>query len=341
MKKVHLKDIAKDLNVSKTAVSLVLNNKGDANKISKETQEKIYAYAKEHNYVPNQLARGLSRGKSETIGLIIPNISDSFYAKIAESIEKKAKELGYTVIFSSTYEDPKKESELIESMLNRQVDGLIIASTQENQEDLSRLRRGDFPFVLIDRHYPESKDDCIVVDNFNGMRTATAHLVKLGRQSIGFVSLKPRLEAIRQRLLGYQSAISNLKDKESANDLIKELDRVSYKEEMEKAVVELLKFPNSADAIVFSTHYLAAEGLRTLKRLNVKVPRDVAIVSFDQQSEFDIVDPPITALVQPTNEMGNMALDILMSKIKSEDTVVGEARILQSEFIIRKSCGTI
>ena len=131
MKKIFLKDIAEDLNVSKTTVSLVLNNKGDENKISKATQQRIFAYAEKHNYVPNQLARGLSRGISETIGLIIPNISDIFYAKIASSVEKKAKSFGYTVIYSSSNEDPQMETELIRSMLHRQVDGLVIASTQK------------------------------------------------------------------------------------------------------------------------------------------------------------------------------------------------------------------
>jgi len=148
MKKVFLKDIAKDLNISKTAVSLVLNDKGDENKISKDTQKRILDYAKKHNYVPNQLARGLSRGKSETIGLIIPNISDTFYSMMAVHIERKAKDLGYIVIFSCTYEDHNKEAELIRSMLNRQVDGLIIASTQENQKEIEELKKMNFPFVL-------------------------------------------------------------------------------------------------------------------------------------------------------------------------------------------------
>jgi len=287
------------------------------------------------------LARGLSRGKSETIGLIIPNISDSFYASIAECIERKAKSFGFNIIFSSSYEDPKKESELIESMLHRQVDGLIIASTQDNQKDFAKLRKGGFPFVLIDRHYPESQDDCVVVDNFNGMKTATAHLIGMGRKRIGLITLPSGLEVIRQRLLGYQSAVATLDNIEHPENLIKELDRALFKEEMETAIKALLKFPNSIDSIVFSTHYLAAEGLRTLKRLNINVPREIAIVSFDQLSEFDIVDPPITAIIQPTKEMGEMALDILMSKINSDDNTLGKSNVLQSKFQIRKSCGTI
>ena len=339
MKKVFLKDIAKGLNVSKTAVSLVLNNKGDENKISQDTQQRIIAYAKEHNYVPNQLARGLSRGKSETIGLIIPNISDTFYAKIAGHVERKAKNLGYTVVFSSSYENPKKEGELIRSMLNRQVEGLIIASTQQNQKEIRSLKKGNFPFVLIDRHYPESETDYVVVDNFGGSKTATEHLLNLGRRSIGFITLKPGLEAIRQRLLGYKEALSDF-NINTKKEFVKELSPKNYEEEMNLAIEELLKPSNSVDSIVFSTHYLTAFGLRALKKLKIKVPEEVAIVSFDQLSAFDLVDPPITSIIQPVAEIGNLALDILMEKIDGINLKVNSKRVLDTKLEIRRSCGS-
>ena len=339
MKKVFLRDIARELNLSKTTVSLVLNNKGDQNKISKETQEKIIAYAKEHHYVPNQLARGLSRGKSETIGLIIPNIADTFYAKIASCIEKKANNFGYTVIFSSSNEDPEKEAELIRSMFHRQVDGLIIASTQQNQKEIEYLEKGYFPFVLIDRHYPGKESDFVVVDNFEGSKTATEHLLNLGRCSIGFVTLRPGLEAIRQRLLGYQDALRNY-NIPPIKELVKELGTDSYKQEINNAVGELLSLPHAVDAIVFSTHYLTALGLRALKGFNIKVPQEIAIVSFDELSAFDLVDPPITSIVQPVEDMGNLALEILMNKIKGTGMGSHDQRVLKTRLEIRRSCGS-
>ena len=340
MKKLFLKDIARDLNVSKTAVSLVLNNRGDENKISQDTQQRIIAYAKEHNYVPNQLARGLSRGKSETIGLIIPNISDTFYAKIAGFIEKKAQNLGYTVIFSSSNENPKKESELIQSMLNRQVEGLIIASTQQNLKEIQALKAGNFPFVLIDRHYPESDTDYVVVDNFGGFKIATEHLLSLGRRRTGLVTLKPGLEAIRQRLLGYQDALNSFNIKPT-KELVKELSSENYKEEMNLAIEELLKLPNAVDSIVFSTHYLTALGLRELKKFGIKVPQEVAIVSFEELSAFDLVDPPITSVIQPAADIGNFAVDILMNKIEGNNPTMNDRRVLDTKLEIRRSCGTI
>lgn len=339
MKKVFLKDIAKNLNVSKTAVSLVLNGKGDENKISPDTQKRITEYAKEHNYVANQLARGLSRGKSETIGLIIPNISDTFYSKIAGFVEKKANEKGYTVLFSSSYEDANQESKLVQSMLNRQVEGLIIASTQGNKEDIKILKNNNFPFVLIDRCYPDLDTNYVIVDNFGGLKAITEHLIKLGRKKIGFVTLEPRLEAIHQRFLGYKEALKN-SGIPFNKEIVKELNTKDYEEQMPNVVRELVKFPNSVDSIVFVTHYLAAAGLRELKNMNIKVPQEVALVSFDQLAAFDMVDPPITSVIQPVKEIAYKAVEILFNTIDMKSENLEDKKVLDVHLEVRKSCGT-
>ena len=337
MKKLYLKDIAQNLGLSKTTVSLVLNNKGDENKISITTQKKILDYTKAHNYKPNQLARALSRGKTETIGLIIPNISDTFYAKIAGRIEKKSKEYGYTVVFSSSNENAADEEKLIQSMLNRQVDGLIIASTQQNNKEIEQLKKINFPFVLIDRHYPEIETNYVIVDNYNGVKKATEHLLGLGRRKIGFVSLESELEALKQRLMGYKDALIENRIKTS---FIKELNHDNFEEEMKLAISELTQVPNRVDAIVFSTHYLTALGLRELKRNNIDVPGDVAIVSFDELSAFDLVEPPITSIIQPVNRIGDLAVEILLNSIDHRNNKTNKKMILETEIIIRKSCGS-
>ncbi|MBT8297053.1 MAG: LacI family transcriptional regulator [Maribacter sp.] len=338
MKKIFLKDIAQELNLSKTAVSLVLNNRGDENKISKETQKRILDFAKKNNYRPNQMARGLSLGKSETIGLIVPNISDIFYAKIAHFIELKAKEFGYNVVFSSSNEDAAIEKELIYSMLNRQVDGLIIASTQKNRADILKLKEANFPFVLIDRYYPDIKTNYVIVDNLGGTKNMTSHLLKNGRKKIGFISIKSELDALLQRRLGYELALSE-NGFEIENDHIKELDLFHYQNEMKVAIKDMVQKENGVDAIVFTTHYLAASGLRELKLLNIEVPGKVAIISFDELGAFDLVDPPITASKQPVDAMGNEAVEILVNEIDKNNSKIENERVLQTELLIRKSCG--
>lgn len=338
MKKIFLKDIAEALNLSKTAVSMVLNNKGDENKISKETQKRVWAFARAHHYQPNQMARGLSLGKSETIGLIVPNISDIFYAKIAHHVERRAKGLGYNVVFSSSNEDPETEKQLIYSMLNRQVDGLIIASTQKNQAEIQELNRAKFPFVLIDRHYPGLATNYVIVDNLRGVENMVKHLLGLGRRHVGLVSIESELDAMLQRRLGYEKALLDAGLK-LAPERVKLLDPFNHELEMERAVRDTLRGPHAVDALVFTTHYLAASGLRALKALKVRVPDEVAIMSFDELGAFDLVEPPITANRQPVEEIGRLAVEVLVHEIGGKGAAMDKQRVLPTQLLIRSSCG--
>lgn len=338
MKKIFLKDIAEGLQLSKTAVSLVLNNKGDENKISKDTQKRIFDFAKKNNYHPNQMARALSLGKSETIGLIIPNISDIFYARIAHYVELRAKECGYNVVFSSSNENAELEKELIYSMLNRQVDGLIIASTQKNEKEILKLRESNFPFVLIDRHYPDIDTNYVIVDNLEGTKAMTEHLLNNGRSRIGFVTIESSLYALHQRRIGYEQALIENKYKIEPEHH-KQLDAFNYQNEMSSAIKDLVGGTKKVDAIVFSTHYLAASGLRELKALNIGVPSEVAIISFDELGAFDLVDPPITASKQPVDIIGNQAVEILINEMERKNTKIEKQMVLHTELLIRKSCG--
>lgn len=339
MKKVSIQDIANSLKVSKSTISLVLNGRGDEKRISKETQAKIIKFAKEHNYKANQLARGLSRGKSEMIGLILPNISDNFYSKIAQTIEQKARLHGYTVIYSSSNEDPNREKVLIHSMLDQQVDGLIIASTQQNQSDILLLKKMNFPFVLFDRHYPDIDTNFVIVDSVGGVCRAVEHLVHLGRKRIGFISLKPGLEAMHGRLSGYQQTMEKYA-LPMEDGFVVELSYDHYATEMTTAVKSLVQFPSRIEGVVFATHYLTASGIRELKKLNVRIPMDVAIVSFDEESSFDLIDPPITSVIQPVEELGDRAVQILLKNL-GKDSLEYEHAILKTDFVIRKSCGTL
>lgn len=327
------------MGISKTTISLVLNGRGDEKRVSKETQERIIKFVKENNYHANQLARGLSRGKSDMIGLIVPNIADTFYARIARRIEIIAELSGLNVVFSSTGESSKKESELIQSMLTRQVDGLIIASCQKNAEDVLRLKRLNFPFVLIDRHYPDIETNSVTVDNAGGISIAVDQLVRAGKKRIGFVTIKPGLEAISERLLGYRQTMHGhgLEIKEG---FVQELAIESYESEMPGIIKNMIQVPNGIEGIVFSTHYLAAAGLRELKRLNVKVPIDVAMVSFGQMSAFDLTEPSLTSIVLPADEIGDRAVEILLRCMR-ENLELNEKIILKTNLVVRKSCGTV
>lgn len=336
MKKISIKDIAQTLGFSKSTVSLVLNGRGDEKRIKKETQEKIIEYAHSVNYSPNALARGLSRGKSETIGLIVPDIADHFYARIAHQIEVKANSYGYQVVYSSSLEQPELESKLIETMRSRQVDGLIIASTQHNQAEIRHLKDSHFPFVLIDRHYPHIETNYVIVENAQGVHSAVRHLSKMGRQHIALVTLKSDLEAMRQRLIGYQKGLADLQTK-NKKERICAVSYQSSSAELEIALKELLLNSKEIDAIIFATHYLATNGLRILRKMNLDIPNDLAILSFDDIDAFDLIQPAITSIAQPVNQIGNLTTDILFAQLNGATR--NQQHILPTQLMIRASCG--
>lgn len=339
LKKITLQDIASQLNISKSTISTVLNGHGDEKRVSKETQEKIIQFAKESNYKANHLARGLSLGKSDMIGLVIPNIADNYYARIARRIERKARLSGYNVVFSSTGEKQERESELIQSMLSRGVDGLIIASSQKNEEDILKLKKNNFPFVLIERCYPELETNFVGEDNEGGVSLAVKQLIQLGRKRIGFVSLKPGLEAMRMRLEGYQNTMEQ-SGLAVQDEFIHELEYEYSESEMYEVIKSMVQFPTSIEGIVFATHFLAASGIRALKQLNIRVPMDVALISFGQMNAFDLIEPPVTAVVQPVDELGDRAVEMLLENLEGKN-LNHRKIILSNSLMIRKSCGEI
>lgn len=338
MKKVSLHDISQSLNISKGTISLVLNGRGDEKRVSKATQEKIIKFAEEHNYKANHLARGLSLGKSEMIGLVVPNISDSFYARIARRIEKRAEQLSYNVVFSSTGESKESESKLIQNMLDRQVDGLIIATCQKNSKDILRLKKYNIPFVLIDRHYPEIETNFVGMDNVGGIELAVEQLIRNGKRRIAFISLTDALEPLRERLDSYIQTMKK-HSLDFNEDFIQKLDYENIESAMYNVIEKLLQPPNNVEGIVFATHFLAAQGLRELKKMNISVPSELAIVSYGQMNAFDITDPPLTSIILPSDEIGDKAVDILLRCMK-EKLKVYERVVLETNLIVRKSCGT-
>ena len=335
MKKISIKDIAKELNVSVSTVSLVLNGKGDEKRISRITQERIIKCAHEKNYKANVFAKGLKKGRSEMLGLIIPNISDFFYAKIASRIEKQAARHGYTVIYSSTEESPEKESELIHSMLDRQVEGLMIASSQRNSLDIKNLIKMKFPFVLFDRHYPELNTDYVIVDNKGGVIHAVNHLVEQGSKNIGFVTLHSEIEVLKQRFYGYRDGLEE-NGLNCYSSYIQHVENADYQRQVKLAIHRLLESPNRVDSIVFSTHYLAVCGLRELRARNIKIPDEIKLVSFDQYNTFDLIEPSLTAVTQPIAEIGDHAVNILLGKLNATANGITKI-ILDTGFIARKS----
>lgn len=335
MKRVSLADIAESAGVSKSLVSLVLNDRGDDHGISKKTQRKVKEVAEKLNYKPNSMARSLRTGKTNTIGLIIADIGNPFFARLARSIEDFAITKGYHLLFSSSDECPALEEQLIEMMQNRQVDGLIIASTfvQNNCKILDQMHAQGFPFVLIDRYIPNTEFSSVVSDNEKGTMELVEHLVNQGRKKIALYSITPsHLTSITDRISGYKKALAKNNIPIDPQLIIEiPFDNTSILRES----IDLLE-QKKVDAIITLNNSLAHICLKSCQEKGIKIPEDMALTSFDDVDWFDLVNPGITSVRQPIEAMGERSVQILIDKFKSKKHL-GKKEFLDVDLIIRKS----
>lgn len=341
MKKTSLNDIAQRLGVSKTLVSMVLNGKGKEHRISDEVCKKVEKVAKELNYQPNQLAKGLRTGKTNTIGLIIADIANPFFGKLGREIEREAAKRGYRVIFSSSDESAEKSKQQIEMLMQGQVEGFIISPPMNSEEQIQELVRIKKPFVLIDRYFPEIDSNYVIIDNEEAAYDATMHLVNKGFKKIACITINADLVNMNDRLLGYKKALLDsmgLIDEK----LIKMLPFSHESKDVSKAIKQLIgKDKKGIDAIFFTTSKVGIMGVESLNALGLIIPNNIAVVSFDDPDAYKICNSPVTAVAQPLVEIGKIAVQVLLSEIKNPKSSIKTQKItLKTNFVIRKSCGS-
>ncbi len=207
-KKICLKDIAQKVGVSTALVSYVLNNKKEG-RIKKEVAQKIRDTAKALNYRTNQIARSLKMNKTFTIGLIVSNISNPFSSGLARIIEDQADKHKYTVIFGSSDENEQKFTKLVDTFLNRQVDGLIIAPPAGSEDQIHCIQQQNIPFILIDRYFPSIETSYVALDNYEAAFHATEHLIKGGAKRPAMISYESELFHLKDRISGYMGALGS------------------------------------------------------------------------------------------------------------------------------------
>lgn len=334
MKKVSLDSIAKELGVSKTLVSLVLNGRGDKNGISKNTQKKVIDLARKLNYKPNLVARGLRTGKSNILGLIVADIGNPFYAKLARGIEDKASKEGYDLIICSSDEKVDREAGLINMLRDRQIDGLIISSTQEANSETINLINEKFPVVLIDRYFPDIEANTVVVNNFLAAQEATQHLVQQHFTKIALMTISPaHISSLNERLEGYKYALKQNKV-EICDELIFEVPFDNINDGVKQAIDHF--FQLEADAVFTLNNNLTMASLSYLQQIGKHIPDDIALLSFDDLDLFKLSHPPITAIAQPITEICENAVNLLIDDI-NEKLQQKKQIVLSTTLKIRKS----
>ncbi len=319
VKKPSLKDIARRVGVSTALVSYVMSGKEKEKRVSGEMAARIRTAAEELNYRPNQIARSLRKGSTTTLGLIVADISNPFFAQMARIIEDEANNFGYTVIFGSSDESAGKSLVLIDTLLNRQVDGFIIVPAENSEDQIRLIQKRNIPLVLIDRYFPEIPTSYVALDNFAAAKDAVNQIIAKGYEKIGIVAYKSRLIHMQERIGGYVDAMKS--NHLSKNILIKEIHYNRMKSDIENAMRDIIK-GKKADALFFATNQLAITSLYSVNKYKKRIPDDIAIMSFDANESFDFFYTPISYVEQPVSEMARESVRTLISLINGNDKTI-------------------
>jgi len=335
LKKVLLKDIAQHVGVSTALVSYVLNGQAEEKQVGKENAEKIRQAAIDLGYQPNQIAKSLKTQKTHTIGLVVADINYRFSSGITRAIEAEAKKRNYTVILGSSNENSEKFGELINVLVNRQVDGLILVPVEGSQQLIIDLQISEVPFVLIDRNFSEVPTNSIVLDNYKAAYDSTMYLINTGHKRIAFINYQTTLYNLLERNRGYLAALKDSK-LDSSTKWMPQINASNYKADSIKAINQIFSEENKCDAVFFATDRLALFGLKQIKALNIKIPDQLSVFSFDESEAFELFYCPITHARQPLEKMGKMAVDMLIDLI-NHNKIINQV-YLETDFVIGKSC---
>lgn len=335
-KKSTIKDIAEELGVSKSLVSFVLNGKSKEKRISETMTKKVLQEAERINYKPNYLAKSLRTGKSHTIALIIADISNPFFAKFARFLEIEASKYNYKVIFANSNEKKGKFAAELGVLKNRQVDGFILTPPIGSEKELLALQKQKMPFVIVDRYFKGVDSHTVIINNYQAGYEATLRLIKNDRKKIAILNVNDQLLTMKQRVEGYRDALK--KNNIAINPvLIKQLKFSHEKKLIMKAIQEIIK--EGADGLFFTTSKLTILGIECLRDLGIRIPEDISVISFDDLDVYKVTFTPISAVVQPIEEMSKEAIRILMKMIEG-DYANGEHKniVFDVDFVYRESC---
>lgn len=330
---VTIKDIARELNVSVSTVSRAL---ADNPLVKQETRQAVKELAKRHNYRPHFTALSLRNNKTDTIGIIIPQLVHEFFSLVIRGIEDYAYANGYNVIISSSHESYAREVLDTKALINGRVDGLMACVSKETK-DYNHFKefvdRG-LPLVFFDCICDEIDAPKVVIDDFDAGYQATKHLINQGCSKIAYIGGPINLSINKDRFAGYQKAIraSNL---HSNDEWVLNCDSGDYEvgRQKSKALVQ----SGAIDGLFAATDLLAIGAIKNAKEAGMNVPEDLSVVGFSNWLVGTLYEPSLSTMSQPGYEMGQKAAELLIKQIEHPEETVIETLVFQSELIIRQS----
>ncbi len=335
---VTIKDLAKELGISPSTVSRALKDHPD---ISMETKKAVTRLAEELNYQPNSIALSLRHRKTNTIGVIIPEIVHFFFSTVISGIEDIAYGAGYSVIISQSNESYEREVLDTQALFNNRVDGILMSISKETKDyaHIESVHRRGVPIVFFDRKCDAFESSTVLVDDFQGGYQATRHLIEQGYSRIVHIAGPSNLDLTRERAQGYKKALEDSGLSYSENMIIK--DEISTDlEHTKKLVTEFLNQSGTMPDAIFANNDITALGaMHAIKERGLKVPDDIGVVGFSNWQFTSMTEPTISTVSQPGFEMGQEAARLLIRDIEaSEDEELPPVhKTFHTEMIVRGS----
>lgn len=330
----NIRELAALLNLSVTTVSRVLNGKATNYRISNATSERVIDAAKRLHYQPNKIARGLKMEKSETLGLIVPDIANPFFASMAKVIEIEARKNGYSLLLCDSNDDVKTERELLELMISRKVDGIIIAPNGIESEHISQVMSDGIPVMVIDRYFALENLPYVTTDNYLGALKAVTYIISQGHIHIACIQGTPFTSPNTERVKGYKDALINHKIPFNESLIVGKDFGEENGYTSTKALWKLTRKPTA----IFALNNLIALGvMRAAAELGINIPEDISLLSFDEQPYSAFLSCPLSTIEQKRENIAGLAVQNLLKFINRTTEETPEGIKIEPSLIIRNS----
>lgn len=333
-----LSEVARKAGVGNTTVSRVING---GERVSPKTLERVQKVIEALGYRPNQAARVLKGHRTRTIGMIVPSLADPFFSSCAEAAQAVARANDSLLIVSATQNDPHNDLENIKMLVSHRVDGLLIAPANSRSDALRELVTSiSIPVITIDRPILNSTIPAVLTDNYNGARAAAGHLIEHGCKRIACLTGESTLYTIQERVRGYRSAMDDAGLTYTLNTSIKDYKSAEY------AIESLLAGQNPPDALLTLKNSTTIFAFEVLQKLNVAVPKQIALLGFDDFELATTLRPSVTVIQQPVEDIGRAAAELLFEKFPDaaktapRSRIAGKRPLLLENYLVRRSsCG--
>ena len=319
-------DVAKLAGVTPTTVSRVINNRGY---ISEKTRNKVYGAMDELGYQPNEIARSLTKQKSNTIGVIVPHISHPYFAKLISNLENEASKKDYKIILCNSKEKAEKEKQYLDMCKSNRVAGIVLFS---GNVESTKINTGDIPVVLLEKNFEEGKLG-IQCDNYQGGKLATEHLIECGCKKVLHFSgvIDEEMPADNREKAFIDTCIKN-----SVKYYIKKFDINTYNQmDYYEAIKDTIAEVKEIDGIFASSDLIAAQVIQVCNELNIRIPQDIKLVGFDDVEISKLTTPTITTIHQPIKEMSKLAVELIDTKYTNVE--IDKQIIVPVELVVRNS----